>query len=73
MKQHKQTYDRSIRKRVLRLLRDGKPYYVSRVAKEARTTQITARKHLKRLCREGLAEEIKNERVCLFRRKIKNG
>jgi DNA-binding transcriptional ArsR family regulator len=64
------SYNKEIRKQILKLLKNGQPCYVSKVARAVNTTRITAKKHLERLNKEGIAEQIREGRVCLFR--IKN-
>ena len=62
----KETYNVEIRKRVEEVLTNEVVASINEVAIKAKTMRTTARKHLDRLVREGLAIELKKGQARLF-------
>jgi len=59
-------YDEEIRKRVIDVLSNEPVASIQEVALKAKTMRITAKKHLERLVREGLAIELRKGPARLF-------
>lgn len=59
-------YDSEIRDKIVAALEKGDFVYISEAAREAGTQRTTARKHLERLTREGIAKEVKKGRMRIF-------
>lgn len=59
-------YNREIRNKIVAALQRMDFVYISEAAREAETQRTTARKHLERLTREGIVEEVKKGRLRIF-------
>ena len=59
-------YDEKIRKRVIDVLTTEPVASIYEVATKAKTMRVTAKKHLERLVREGLAIELRKGPARLF-------
>jgi predicted ArsR family transcriptional regulator len=59
-------YEKAIRDRILDVLSDEPIVSIKEVAEKAKTQRITAKKHLERLTREGIALELRKGSARLF-------
>ena len=59
-------YSQEIRARILKALSNNQILHITEIAKRGNTTRITARKHLERLKREGVVDEIRRGSLRLF-------